>query len=487
MRYGLISPDAVRVGGDEPIEPWEASRVRVEERPTLEGGDWGGTAQATRVIASTGLRAGEVAAFYDGHLIEGEPPFGPLPSGTRSAEDVVCTAAGDWLSRRQVERGTAGWSARHGCHRANCCIEEFEHPILGACACLRVTRAIAAGEELLVNLQHLHRRDDAELPGWYKSWREQRNEDGYYSYLQGHHETLLRTWSDRDGSEVRVVAHGPWRVLWIGTVEQGMTYHGGDNGVTQLVPGVIGFDYQRTMVATLGAAIRLFGSDSDAAGSRRRVLLVGLGAGSCAVALSHLGAQVVAVELDEAVVRAACDAHSLPIIGRSESDASRALGVVVEEAGAYAARLTAGSFDGALLDAYDGGGCVPSHLQEAAFVRHVAACLVDGGAVVANLFNGTDAARASCDAFARTLRGEIGPVIRVPVVGHEDNIILIAVKTTQPVGATRAWLRAGLDDACSSVRLYEDAHESSDKCEAKVERELMLTLQRVQSSLAGGT
>ena len=64
-------------------------------------------------------------------------------------------------------------------------------------------------------------------------------------------------------------AHGPWRVLWFDRVEQGMTYHG-DEG--ELRPLVVGFDYQRTLVAAAAAA--LLPADAP-----RRVLLVGLGAG----------------------------------------------------------------------------------------------------------------------------------------------------------------------------------------------------------------
>ena len=128
-----------------------------------------------------------------------------------------------------------------------------------------------------------------------------------------------------------MVAHGPWRVLWFDKVEQGMTYHGGGGedgggsgegesdgagegdgaaaatggdaslqqaGCNCLQPAVVGFDYQRTMVAAAAALLGLFTLPPQqqppppVPPPPPHCLLVGLGAGSCAAALHHYGTAV---------------------------------------------------------------------------------------------------------------------------------------------------------------------------------------------------
>ena len=88
-----------------------------------------------------------------------------------------------------------------------------------------------------------------------------------------------------------------------------------------------------------------------------------------------------------------------------------------------------GSIDVLLLDAYDSEGRVPAHLQAERFVRDAAAALRRGGVVVANLFDSSEVARAESKAFSRRLRQAIGPVFALRVVGHEANIILLAIKS----------------------------------------------------------
>ena len=87
-----------------------------------------------------------------------------------------------------------------------------------------------------------------------------------------------------------------------------------------------------------------------------------------------------------------------------------------------------GSIDALLLDAYDSEGRVPAHLQAERFVRDAAAALSPGGVVVANLFDSSEVARAESKAFGRRLRDDVGPVYALRVVGHEANIILLAIK-----------------------------------------------------------
>ena len=387
---------------------------------------------------------------------------------------------------------------------------------------------------------------------------------------------------------MRVVAHGPWRVLWVGSVEQGMTYHeprkakggvkGGVMGAVKgavkgavrggaaaeihaaeaasarasLVATVVGFDYQRTLVAAaaslLGLQIGALRIDPplsrdiggsilsrdiggsilsrDIGGSilsrdkggrpAGTALFVGLGAGSCAAALHALGAtgslrggalrggalHVEAVEYDAAVLEAAWRAHGIdcgasvverpggesiergslggkPLEGELLDGGSHHLGhggsvhVTHADAATYAARRRDASATSAaplrcvVLDAYDGCGNVPNHLQQRPFLEDLAALLREGwgeggsvqegglsvqrgglsdregglSVLLANLWNGSASARASCDAFARLLETTLGPVFSLRVLGHEDNLVLLSavadgaasVRITSPI------------------------------------------------------
>ena len=248
-------------------------------------------------------------------------------------------------------------------------------------------------------------------------------------------------------------------------------------------------------------------------------------AGSCAAALLALGGGrliISAVEIDEAVVEIARDAHGLPISsvtslaapaappvrvereieslqgvtgryraerenqsapkrrrrgGGGDADGGGGSGdggmdgdvgdagaggisVVVADASSYLAH--AGSrgawLDCVLLDAYDANGDVPAHLQADGFLARLAAALLPDGLVLANLWQGSPAARASCEAFARRLEEAVGCVFALRVVGQESNIVLLARKPAAHGGAaggglpgaervletTRARLRRGM-------------------------------------------
>ena len=327
---------------------------------------------------------------------------------------------------------------------------------------------VAVGDELSVDYASapcgpLATAEVGELPRWYAPLLGARSEDGYYAHLRhSPPATLLSTRSDACGSRLRVVAHGPWRVLWLDGVEQGMTYHPRDLAAPRAASSpvdasVVGFDYQRTMVAAATALLD-DGRHVDRAESTPRVLLVGLGAGSCAAAL-HAHARgawrVEAVELCAAVAAAAARVHSVAFDVDGHVAASRQRGnspirVTIADAAVHMAALARGA-DGAaplrlvLLDAYDGRGRVPAHLQRAPFLRDLAASLAPGGAVLANLFHGRHTE------FARALRRALGGrVFSLRVKGHEQNIVLLATKGPAKPS----------DEATVRARLAHAAHAS---------------------------
>ena len=279
-------------------------------------------------------------------------------------------------------------------------------------------------------------------PRWYASHVAPRNEDGYYAQLRLGPPSVLFCYASSVGhGAVEVRQHGPWRVLWFERVEQGMTYHAPDG---TLVPEVVGFDYQRTMVAAAAALLTPAVRAGFQGGGRGPcAVLVGFGAGSCAAALRAWGGSVLrvaAVELDDAVLDAAERAHDAQIVRsplragpdhplrRNRTTKVGEIEVTVADAGAYVRTAPAGSIEALLLDAYDSEGRVPAHLQAERFVSDAAAALSPGGVVVANLFDSSEVARAESKAFGRRLRDAVGPVYALRVVGHEANMILVAIK-----------------------------------------------------------
>ena len=61
-------------------------------------------------------------------------------------------------------------------------------------------------------------------------------------------------------------------------------------------------------------------------------------------------------------------------------------------------------------------------------MRALGAALAPGGFALANLFHGSAAARAACAAFCAQLRAAVGAVHALRVVGHEDNLVVVACK-----------------------------------------------------------
>ena len=377
-----------------------------------------------------------------------------LPPSEIDIDWCVLAEDGSWVYvpplLRSMEEYSAslGHKANHAGWRANCELVPFEHPIFGRVRAVRVLQhihVIEQGEELTVNYSHIVGVPSDRLPPWLAFTLDQRTEDGYYAHLRftpPRTEFCVRSRLS-DHGRIRVVSHGPWRVLWFDGVEQGMTYHAADGS---LVPTVVGFDYQRTMVAAVVAlAVDWTGTGSICSG----VLLVGLGAGSCAAAIHALvggrtsdnpALTVEVVENDAAVVEAAKEVHGLK--SRVGSGQGR-IRIAVDDAELHLRHCPAARC--ILLDAYDAKGRVPPHLQAPRFLEALNRTLVDGGCVIANLWYGTPAAVAQSDEFvARVVQALGGPngrrvdVYALQVVGHEKNRILLALKSPLQMEKTSA-------------------------------------------------
>ena len=236
------------------------------------------------------------------------------------------------------------------------------------------------------------------------------------------------------------------------------------------LPGVVGFEYQLVLAcAALGA---LGGCWPVPACLPPWVLNVGLGAGAVPAFLRYQckNAQVLNVEVDEEVLRCVNDGHGFrvrrfdgslsaaltdclkdlkgartrPLSRRASPGRKgpptdpRLLHCVLGDAEAVLGRLggmvaagKATPFGCVVLDAYDGAGCVPTHLQSPAFVASCAAVLQPEGWVVANLFNGPGA-DAATGRFRTTLERLVGPVVALPVRTQETNVVLAARKPGRP-------------------------------------------------------
>ena len=470
----------------------------------------------------------------------------------------VQTADGSWvwlpphLRSSSAYTASRGHKANHAGWRANCELVDFEHPVLGCVKALRVRAkpgadigsgnegdrgnrggddgsdddgggGVAEGTELTVSYNQLVGLRPSRRPDWLRALLAEPTEDGYYSHVAfSPPRTLFSSKSCiASHGRLRVVGHGPWRVLWFDGVEQGMTCHDETSGA--LLPTVVGFDYQRTMVAAAvalaapspaahrggkrkshGEAVPAAAAAAAAAarGSARRsfrTLLVGLGAGSCASAVSSLleassdqiDADVVVVENDEAVLEAARTVHGLRIHregtaprtlarGPSTSSTSRktktkatvtasshrssagGVRVVLSDAADFMASIQPASVDCILLDAYDAKGNVPAHLQAEPFLAALGAALAPGGGVIANLWNGTPVARELSTAFAARLRRATGAdTFGLRVVGHEKNRILVALSQPSKLpadGRTRLeGLQARLQHAADTMAQVRDA------------------------------
>ena len=129
----------------------------------------------------------------------------------------------------------------------------------------------------------------------------------------------------------------------------------------------------------------------------RKILIIGLGGGTLATALSRLfpGAEIDAVEIDPAVVRVAQRFFGLrpgPTLRVIEEDGR----VFVKRASKAKAK-----YDLVMLDAFD-HEYIPEHLLTREFLLEVRTLLAKDGIVAANTFSGSWP-RAACEALSREI------------------------------------------------------------------------------------
>ena len=354
----------------------------------------------------------------------------------------------------------------------SCRREPFTHPILGDCFALVAEHDIPAPSVATVASAITH------PPDYTAGWRlNPRSEAGYYYHLANTppHLVFESDSSSAGVGRVRVRSHGPWRAMYLDNVEQGLGYDPrsrGGAGDFCHDPMAIGFEYVRAMATAATAAMGADMLISTRAGVKAtedvqttRVLCVGLGAGTLP-AFFH-GAfherkdhhsrhvKVTAVEVEPDVVEAAESALGLTFRRAAQvpeqttcADENDGFTVVVDDASRYLSGIRGEHpdaeprirFDCILLDAYDGQGCVPAHLQEAPFLDSCAAVLSKQGCVVANLWNGPPDSEPgiALARFSKSLRNSLAKVSNcarvrlVTVDGQENNVVVLATVGPKP-------------------------------------------------------
>ena len=304
------------------------------------------------------------------------------------------------------------------------------HPVLGEAMCVHASRVIETGETCTVS------------PDYFAGWcLEPKSEAGYYVSMWSHPvETILDVQNDiPELGRVRVLKHGRWRALYLGKVEQGLTYV---DSYGRPDPHVLGFQYIRVMVR---AAIEALCARMRSNTSRLNVLAVGLGTGAVPMFLANHtfrgGSRcgVTCVERSQAVIDA-CAFLGVKIVqnGRYKGKRSRinnkAHAFRVIRADGLEYLLKEGddfhAHDVVLLDAYDGEGRVPTHMRSVRFVEAVNNSLAERGSVICNCWNdrsGT-AVAIELEKFSEMLHRYVGRVKRLTVEGQENNIVLVSEK-----------------------------------------------------------
>lgn len=283
---------------------------------------------------------------------------------------------------------------------------------------------------------------------------------------------------------LRVTRHGPWRVLWFGATEQGLSRarvasaersESGGDCPEEHDPRALGFEYIATMARHAEVELRARWLPAEleprASAPTRgcEVVCVGLGTGALPAYLAHalggIGARVTAVELDSDVVSVAQEVLGVAMRvrrgGRGEGERSpkraragdqdggeasasaHAFDVVVCDAAEWFEEHCAGGLAAVLLDAYDAEGKVPSHLKEPAFLRRMGASLAPGGIAVANVWRTADDFEEFVNALGTAVCGPADGTpgrtqagaqrVRVERVARDDvNVTLVAVKPGLP-------------------------------------------------------
>ena len=281
-----------------------------------------------------------------------------------------------------------------------------------------------------------------------------------------------------------VTRHGPWRVLWFGATEQGLSRarvasaersESGGDCPEEHDPRALGFEYIATMARHAEVELRARWLPAEleprASAPTRgcEVVCVGLGTGALPAYLAHalggIGARVTAVELDSDVVSIAQEVLGVAMRvrrgGRGEGERSpkraragdqdggevsasaHAFDVVVCDAAEWFEEHCAGGLAAVLLDAYDAEGKVPSHLKEPAFLRRMGASLAPGGIAVANVWRTADDFEEFVNALGTAVCGPADGTpgrtqacaqrVRVERVARDDvNVTLVAVKPGLP-------------------------------------------------------
>jgi hypothetical protein len=305
------------------------------------------------------------------------------------------------------------------------------HPLLGESVCVHASRVIETGETCTVS------------PDYFMGWcLEPKSEAGYYVSMWSYPvETILDVQNDiHELGRVRILKHGCWRTLYLGKVEQGLTYID-SSGCPD--PRVLGFQYIRVMVR---AAIEALCAGVSSNTSRLNILVVGLGTGAMPMFLANHTfrggsyCNVTCVERSQAVIDA-CALLGVKMLqdGRHKKEKrsrkkynSQAFRVIRADGLEYFVQ-GCGDFrvhDVVLLDAYDGEGRVPPHMRSVRFIEAVRNSLAERGSVICNCWNdrsGTATAR-ELEKFSEMLHRHVGRVKRLTVEGQENNIVLVAKK-----------------------------------------------------------
>jgi hypothetical protein len=158
-------------------------------------------------------------------------------------------------------------------HETNCERMFFEnHPIFGDAVFLRTKRCIAKDEELTV------------APDYFFGWcLDPLSEAGYYESMRCHPPEVIFE-RDNDVLElgrVTVKRHGRWRALYLGNVEQGLSYAPTDDAPPS--HEVLGFQYIRAMAIATVDRIR---AERHATKSTS-IVAVGLGTGALPLYLAN--------------------------------------------------------------------------------------------------------------------------------------------------------------------------------------------------------